>query len=156
MSISQYVYNYRYSSFTPCKGIIQHSLGLCIPRCGFRIPGTGFQSLSRELGFWIPIVIGIPDSFSCIPDSKTQDFGFHKQNFLGFRIPQQGLKFKFGFGSTCDDVNFWAHCRNFRCTAKNFRSTAYNVGSIYFKRKSKKLLSVKTMPPLYVIFSLLL
>ena len=37
------------------------------------------------------------------------------------------------------DVNFSMHCRNFRCTAGNFRSTAYNVGSIYFKRKSKKL-----------------
>ena len=37
------------------------------------------------------------------------------------------------------DVNFQAHCRSFRRTAENFRSTAYNVGSIYFKRKSKKL-----------------
>ena len=37
------------------------------------------------------------------------------------------------------DVNFKAHCRNFRRTAENFRSTAYNAGSIYFKRKSKKL-----------------
>ena len=37
------------------------------------------------------------------------------------------------------DINFSAHCRNFRRTAENFRSTAYNVGSIYFKRKSKKL-----------------
>ena len=26
---------------------------------GFRIPDTGFQSLSEELGFWIPIVSGI-------------------------------------------------------------------------------------------------
>ena len=55
---------------------------------GFRIPGTGFQYLSVELGFWIPIVSGIPDSFSCIPDSKTQDSRFHRQNFPGFRIPQ--------------------------------------------------------------------
>ena len=37
------------------------------------------------------------------------------------------------------DVNFYAHCRNFRRTAENLRSTAYNVGSVYFKRKSKKL-----------------
>ena len=29
----------------------------------FCIPGTGFQSLSVELGFWIPIVCGIPDFF---------------------------------------------------------------------------------------------
>ena len=37
------------------------------------------------------------------------------------------------------DVHFSVHCRIFRCTAGNFMSTAYNVGSIYFKRKSKKL-----------------
>ena len=48
-------------SIAPCKGI-QDSLGFCIPRRGFRIPGTGFQSLSAELGFWIPIVSMIPDS----------------------------------------------------------------------------------------------
>ena len=33
--------------------------------CGFA--GTGFQSLSVELGFWIAIVSRIPDSLSCIP-----------------------------------------------------------------------------------------
>ena len=70
-----------FAYFTPCKGIIQHSLGFWIPRRGFRIPDTGFQYLSVELGFRIPFVSGIPDSFSCIPDSKTQDSGFHKQNF---------------------------------------------------------------------------
>ena len=48
----------------------------------FRIP----WSLSVKLGFWIPIVSGIPDSLSCIPDSKDQDFGFHKQKFP--RIPE--------------------------------------------------------------------
>ena len=46
---------------------------------------SGFQYLSVELGFWIPIVNGNPDSLSCIPDSKTQDLGFHKQKFPGFR-----------------------------------------------------------------------
>ena len=30
---------------------------------------------------------GILDSLSCIPDSKAQDFGFHKQTFLVFRNP---------------------------------------------------------------------
>lgn len=34
-----------------------------------------------ELGFWIPTVSGIPDSLSCIPDSKAQEIGFHKQKF---------------------------------------------------------------------------
>ena len=54
---------------------------------GFRIPGTGFLYLSVELGFWVPIVSGIPDSLSCTPDSKTQDSRFHKQKFLRFRNP---------------------------------------------------------------------
>ena len=44
-----------------------------------------------ELGFRIPIVSGIPDSSSCISDSKAQDFTFrkqfNKQKFLGFRNP---------------------------------------------------------------------
>ena len=65
------------------KGI-QDSLAFWIPR-------TGFQSLSLERGFWIPIVSGIQvNSLSCIPNStKAQDSGFsEKQNFPGFRIPQ--------------------------------------------------------------------
>ena len=47
---------------------------------GFRIPRTGFQSLSVEHGIRIPIV-------GWIPHSKTQDSGFQKQNFPGFWIP---------------------------------------------------------------------
>ena len=54
----------------------------------FRIPDTGFQSLTVELGFWIPIVSGIPDSFSCISDSTALDSRSHKQNFRRFWIPQ--------------------------------------------------------------------
>ena len=53
---------------------------------------SGFQSLgsrflSLELGFRIPIVTGIPDSLSCIPDSKAQNSRFQKQKFLWFRNP---------------------------------------------------------------------
>ena len=40
-------------SNSPYKGI-QDSLGVWIPRGGFQIPGTRFQSLSVELGFRIP------------------------------------------------------------------------------------------------------
>ena len=47
---------------------IQDSLGLWIPRPGFRIPGTGFQSLSVEVAFRLPIVSDIPDSLSRILD----------------------------------------------------------------------------------------
>ena len=40
-----------------------------------------------DIGFRIPIVGGILDSLIGIPDSKSQSFGFHKENFLGFLIP---------------------------------------------------------------------
>ena len=58
---------------------------------GFHAVDSGFQLLDSrsytvELGFRIPIVRGIPDSDSCIPDSKAQDSGFHKQKFPRFRI----------------------------------------------------------------------
>ena len=61
-----------------------------VPRHRFRIAGTGLHSLPVELGFWIPIASGIPDSLSCIPDSTSKffsDFGFHAQNFSGFHNP---------------------------------------------------------------------
>ena len=59
---------------------------------GFRAVDSGFQLLDSrsfpvELGFRIPIVSGIPDSYSCIPDFKPQDSGFHWQKFPGFRNP---------------------------------------------------------------------
>ena len=48
----------------------------------FRIPGTGFFIfLKLELGFRVPIVGGIPDS-------KDQDFVFHRRICSRFRIPQ--------------------------------------------------------------------
>ena len=53
-----------------------------IPDSRYWIPG----SLSVALGFWIPIVGGIPDPLSCIPDSKAQDFGFLRQNFMDSRF----------------------------------------------------------------------
>ena len=55
----------------PCRGIQDW-----IPFNGFRILSTVFQSLSVELGSWIPIVSGIQDSSSYILDSKAQESGF--------------------------------------------------------------------------------
>ena len=52
-----------------------------------RFKGPGFRSMSVEPGFWIPIVSEILNSLNCVPDSKAQDSGFHKQKFLGFRNP---------------------------------------------------------------------
>ena len=69
----------------PCRRKRQDSNGFWIPRCGVQIPGTKFQSLSVKLRFWIPIVSGILDSLSCIPNSKVQDCGFPKQKIPGLR-----------------------------------------------------------------------
>ena len=80
-SYSQNTVNIKFNAiFAPWKEI-HNILGFWILRRGFQIPGYLFQSLSLELGFWIPVVSGIPDSLSCIPDSKVQDLGFHKQKF---------------------------------------------------------------------------
>ena len=61
---------------------------------GFNFVSSGFQvllstSFSVELGFRIPIVNGIPDSYSCIPDSNAHDSRLHMQNFPRFRIPRE-------------------------------------------------------------------
>ena len=46
--------------------------------------------MSGKLGFWIPFVCGMPDSLSCLPDSKVEDFGFYEAglNFPRSRIPK--------------------------------------------------------------------
>ena len=67
---------------TPCKGKLD-SLGSWIPSCGFRIPSTGFQSLTLELGslgfnrWWDS------EFFRIIPDST-------RKNFPNFGIPYLG------------------------------------------------------------------
>ena len=66
---------------------------LTVLYCGFQVvesgwfEGTGFQSLSVELGFWFPRVSRNPGPLSCIPDSRAQDSGLHKQTSPGFWIP---------------------------------------------------------------------
>ena len=62
---------FRVYYFTACQGI-KGSLGFWIPRRGFRIPVTRFQSVSVELGpgFWI-LQANVPDS------------GFLKEKFPG-------------------------------------------------------------------------
>ena len=76
---------------TPCKGI-QDGLGFWIPRYGFPDSSTGLLIVFKlELGFRIPIVCGIPDSLSQIPDSKAQDSVLHKRICSGLRILQAKL-----------------------------------------------------------------
>ena len=65
---------------------------------GFRITGAGFQYLSLEPGFWIPIVSEIPDSLSCIPDSKAQDSRVPRAKFVQIPISTKG--------------RFWNHRRS--------------------------------------------
>ena len=48
---------------------------------GYLVSGIGIPYSNR--------VSGIPNSLSCIPDSKAQDSGFHKQKFS--RIPECGF-----------------------------------------------------------------
>ena len=39
------------------------------------------EFLTVKLGFRISIISGIPDSLSCIPNSKAQESGFYNSNF---------------------------------------------------------------------------
>ena len=69
---------------------IKDSLEFWIPLRGFRIPDSRYWIpvfILPVRGTWIlePVVSGIPDSLSCIPDSKAQDYEFYKQNFPRFR-----------------------------------------------------------------------
>ena len=52
---------------------------------GFQLLDSSLWSLPVELGFWIPIVCGIPDSLSCIPDYKAQK--------IFFQIPEIGFPY---------------------------------------------------------------
>ena len=60
-----------------------------IPRCGFRIQGTGLQSLTLELGVWISIVGGTPNS-SGFQKGKFPEFW----NSLYWAIRGHGRAFK--------------------------------------------------------------
>ena len=75
--------SYLFTELPLCKETLD-SLEFWIPCRGFRIPCKGFESSSLELGFWILVVNGIPDSLSCIPGSKARDSGFHKQKISAF------------------------------------------------------------------------
>jgi len=86
--------------FAPCKEI-QVSHGLWTPSREIRIPRTGFQSFSVELGFRIPIVLGFEflELFS----------GFQSPGFR-FRIPRTTMsripEFKLPFTGQ-DTVDHW-------------------------------------------------
>ena len=135
-----------------CKGIqdmLGFSITFRIPFNAFRRPGAAFQSLSVGwLGFWILIVGGIPDSLSCILDSKAQDSGFHKQNFPEIRILQAKISqipdFRFpymeqwtvstntngvvlGYLNSSGDEQSWQYCFRLRHTTTNVITNIINL-----------------------------
>ena len=61
---------------------------------GFHAMDSGFRLLDSRscsgLEFQIPVVSKMPDSYSCIPDWKAQDSGFHKQKIT--KIPDTTCK----------------------------------------------------------------
>ena len=52
---------------------------------------TSLASMLVELGFWIPILSGIPDFLRCIPESEAQNFGVRMP--LHKTTRQQPVKF---------------------------------------------------------------
>ena len=72
-------------------GNIQDSLGFWIPRRGFQILGTEFQSLSVQLGIWITIDNAVLYSLELYS-------GFQS---LGFRIPQANISRIHLHGAKC-------------------------------------------------------
>ena len=59
-----------------CTKGIQDSLGFWIPRCGFQIPGTGFQSLSVE-----------PRDYDLFSLGRTWVLDFNRKWDSGFQNP---------------------------------------------------------------------
>ena len=75
---------------SPCK-VIHGSLGCWIPDA-LSVENWTLDSMSMEPGFRIPIISGILDFLSWIPDSKAQDSGFHNQ-ILSRYFPESGLPY---------------------------------------------------------------
>ena len=95
---------------------------------------TPCKEIQDSLGFWIPLVTGIPDSLSCIADSKAQDSGFHKQNFPGFRIPLHRAKSQHNtaFHATKDCPILSRHSRESKGDVRRVYSTVYLVSEWLF------------------------
>ena len=80
----------------PCKGI-QDSLEFWIPHGGFRIPGTGFQSLPVEFGSRLQSLVG-PWAVFRIPKPRIQDSTSTFSQILDprsktFLIPESGFRY---------------------------------------------------------------
>ena len=143
------------TDIAPCK-VTQDSLGISISRCGFRIPGTGFQSLSVELGLWIPScgfrISGIGSGQKRIVElrfgihsNRKRDSGFLELNSRfqssWFRIPPENNSSHSAIwialhGATNTFVNRGSHLFNFsinnsvneKSTEKRIAKKAGNKG----------------------------
>ena len=90
------------------------------------------KEIQDSLGFWIPLVIGTPDSLSCITDSKAQDSGFHKKSFPPFRFPLHGAKSQHNTacGPSCPILS--RHSRESKGDVRLVYSTVYLVSEWLF------------------------
>ena len=96
-----------------------------------------------KLGFRIPVVNGIPDSYSCFSDSKAQDSGFHEEKFPRFRNP---------WGDCFANLNQLLFCRS-RCLCRPCcLSSLYNNATrrhIFYRPCRPACSCVKGPPPYY-------
>ena len=72
-------------------GNIQDSLGFWIPRCGFQILGTEFQSLSVQLGIWITLDNAVLYSLELYSGFQSPGFRILQANIS--RIHLHGAKY---------------------------------------------------------------
>ena len=93
----------------PCKGI-QDTPGFWIARHGFRI--------FVEQVFWIPIVSGIPDSLSCIVDSKSPGLRIPRAKFPRLQIPQARFLYMVRTIREHNNVLLWTFYGNSKLTAE--------------------------------------
>ena len=128
----------------PCKGI-QDSLRFWIQRSGLRI----LRSFSVKLGFRIPIVCGIPDSYSYFSDSKAQDSGFYEEKFPRFRNPNS-----LTWGDCFTNLNRLLFCRSRclrrRCCLSSLYNNATRPASHFLLADCRRACPcVKGPPPYY-------
>ena len=93
---------------------------------------TPCKEIQDSLGFWIPLVIGTPDSLSCITDSKAQDSGFHKKSFPPFRFPLHGANSQHNTACGPSGPILSRHSRESKGDVRLVYSTVYLVSEWLF------------------------
>ena len=94
------------------------------------------DSLSLELGFRIPVVTGISDSLTCIPDSKAQESGSHNSNFPDSKFQQPKI-------SRIPDSGFQKqNCPDSRFHKQAFHGLALTLSDLRDETESNLALSM--------------